>query len=196
MLGIPKSPLIAQLERQCSRSVVSTLKTQKRTLMLPHVSSKNQRLGVKRVFVPRSMRKGLKDDKKPSSQWAHSVPLSPQEMDNATLVTLASLGEHDACKEILIRHIMDVDRVDYDKATVKFVEISKKNMQGTWILNLPYKIGIVTAVGAALASFPLCFDLGTAGWFNKYYVTTDVPEPRDLETWLEVGSWTWNVRIL
>ena len=24
------------------------------------------------------------------------------------------------------------------------------------------------------------------------YVTADVPEPKDLETWLEVGAWTWN----
>ena len=24
------------------------------------------------------------------------------------------------------------------------------------------------------------------------YVTADFPEPKDLETWLEVGSWSWN----
>eukprot|EP00980_Cylindrotheca_fusiformis_P012932 scaffold3235_cov83-Cylindrotheca_fusiformis.AAC.3 len=29
-------------------------------------------------------------------------------------------------------------------------------------------------------------------WFNDLYVTTDIPEPRDLETRLEVGAWTWN----
>ncbi len=35
------------------------------------------------------------------------------------------------------------------------------------------------------------FDLNTALWFNEYFVTADVAEPADLETWLEVGSWTW-----
>jgi hypothetical protein len=28
--------------------------------------------------------------------------------------------------------------------------------------------------------------------FNEAFVTTDVPEPEDLETVLEVGSWSWN----
>lgn len=36
------------------------------------------------------------------------------------------------------------------------------------------------------------FDLTTAEIFNKAFVTADVPEPKDLETMLEVGSWTWN----
>ena len=38
----------------------------------------------------------------------------------------------------------------------------------------------------------MCFDLHTTLWFNEGYVTTDVPEAKDLETWLEVGSWSWN----
>ena len=28
--------------------------------------------------------------------------------------------------------------------------------------------------------------------FNAAFVTTDIPEPKDLETMLEIGSWTWN----
>lgn len=28
-------------------------------------------------------------------------------------------------------------------------------------------------------------------WFNEHFVTADVPEPKDLETWLEVGSFAW-----
>ena len=34
--------------------------------------------------------------------------------------------------------------------------------------------------------------LSTAEAFNTAYVTTDHPRAEDLETWLEVGSWTWN----
>jgi hypothetical protein len=28
--------------------------------------------------------------------------------------------------------------------------------------------------------------------FNEHFVTTDVPEAKDLETVFEVGSWSWN----
>jgi len=147
---------------------------------------------MKRMYMPRSMRKGLKEDKKPTATVASALPLSYQEMDNSTLVTLGNLGEHGACREILKRHIMDVDSCDYDTAVAKYQEIGKKNLEGTLLLNLPYKIGIAGALVAAFGSFPMVFDLGTASWFNELYVTTDIPEARDLETPLEVGAWTWN----
>ncbi len=57
---------------------------------------------------------------------------------------------------------------------------------------LPYKIGFVSSVTLAVASIPLCFHLNTVLWFNEHYVTADVAEPKDLETWLEVGSWAWS----
>ena len=41
------------------------------------------------------------------------------------------------------------------------------------------------------ASLPMVFDLNTALWFNEYFVTADVAEPEDLETWLEVGAHEW-----
>jgi hypothetical protein len=41
-------------------------------------------------------------------------------------------------------------------------------------------------------SIPMIFHLDTVLWFNDYYVTSDVPEAKDLETPLEVGSWAWN----
>jgi hypothetical protein len=58
------------------------------------------------------------------------------------------------------------------------------------ILTIPYKVGIVGGMAAAVATVPLCFDLNTALWFNECYVTTDVPEGKDLETWLEVRCLT------
>ena len=51
-------------------------------------------------------------------------------------------------------------------------------------------IGINAAYVAAWASIPLVFSLQTAKKFNEVAVTTDVPEPADLNTMLEVGSWT------
>jgi len=44
-------------------------------------------------------------------------------------------------------------------------------------------VGIAGATVAAFATFPLCFDLNTAMWFNDNFVTADVAEPEDLETW-------------
>ena len=79
-----------------------------------------------------------------------------------------------------------VEKISYDVASAKFQEIADKNAQGVILLSLPYQIGIGMGVTAAFASIPLVFDLSTAEWFNKLYVTTDVPEPEDLETMLEV----------
>lgn len=94
---------------------------------------------------------------------------------------------------MVIRDIMCKDRISYDEATNDvFKEIEKKNGEFKFALSLPYQIGIGMALTAGLASIPLVFDLHTAEWFNTHFVTTDVPEPEDLETMLEVGSWTWN----
>merc|ERR1719498_1951380 len=56
----------------------------------------------------------------------------------------------------------------------------------------PYRAAIATSVFAGFASFPLCFHLDTVMWFNDAYVTADHAEAKDLETALEVGSWSWN----
>ena len=70
--------------------------------------------------------------------------------------------------------------------------MAKANHSGMFLLTLPYKLGIAGGFAVAAATIPLCFSLDTALWFNEAFVTTDVPEDADLETWLEVGSWTWN----
>ena len=129
---------------------------------------------------------------KPTMETAKAMPLSVQEMKNEEVIILGAMGNSSACKEILRRHIMDVDKVSYETASEKFEEIAAENRKGMWLLSLPYKIGITVAVSAAACSFPLVFDLDTVSWFNENYVTADVPEPKDLETPLEVGSWSWN----
>ena len=173
MLSLLKSPMVAQAERMA----LASFRSQTRTLMVPHVSERERKRGTKRVFIPRSARAVAKGSKikTPSMVDAKAVPLSFQEMENSTLATLANLGEHDACKEMLKRHIMDVDSCSYEDATAKYREIAKKNLEGAWILSLPYRIGIATALIAGFGSIPMVFDLNTAQWFNEYYVTTDVP---------------------
>lgn len=113
-------------------------------------------------------------------------------MDNDALVVLGRMGIHGANKEILKRHIMAVDQVSYDTAEITYAKISEANKDYMFMLALPYQIGIVTAVTMGVLSLPMVFHYGTAEWFNQSYVTTDVPDEKDLETYLEVGSWTWN----
>merc|ERR1712046_154891 len=38
----------------------------------------------------------------------------------------------------------------------------------------------------------MVFHRDTAVWFDKQYVAMEVPPVADLETWLEVGAWTWS----
>ena len=128
----------------------------------------------------------------PTLDIATAMPLSCREMDNSSLITLSTMKNHDACVEVLKRHIMSVDKASYDQAEQTFFSIAAVNSQGMLLQTIPYKLGITAALTAGLGSIPLCFHLPTIHWFNREYVTTDVPEPADLETWLEVGSWAWN----
>lgn len=123
---------------------------------------------------------------------AVAMPTSVREMDNSTLITLAAMQDHEACSEMLIRHIMTRERSSYESAHTRFQDMKQYHNSGMNFFLLPYQIGVVTAVTAAFSSIPLCFHLPTVHWFNELYVTTDIPEPQDLETWLEVGSWSWN----
>lgn len=87
---------------------------------------------------------------------------------------------------------MHVDKVDWDAAQPRLKEMREYNKENRSLITLPYTVGIVSSVIAGFASFWLVFDLETALAFNTAYVTTDVADPEDLETILEVGAWTWN----
>ena len=84
-----------------------------------------------------------------------------------------------------------VDSVSHEDALEVVRGMARKNAEGQAVSVLPYRIGINAAYVAAWASIPLVFSLQTAKKFNEVAVTTDVPEPADLNTMLEVGSWTW-----
>lgn len=66
------------------------------------------------------------------------------------------------------------------------------NRSGLFLATLPYKIGIASALIAGFGSLPMIFEYNTVLWFNEIYVTSDVPDAKDLETPLEVGSFAWN----
>lgn len=123
---------------------------------------------------------------------ADAMAIDYPEMDNQSLITIAAMENHEARCEVLKRHIMTVDKVSYEKASITFKRIAKENRRFMALAALPYQIGFSVGTLAACASIPMVFDLGTAEWFNHHYVTTEVPEPADLESIMEVGSWTWN----
>lgn len=125
------------------------------------------------------------------AKFAKDLPISIKEMDNTTLITLGALGQVGALEEILKRHIMATDESSYEEASAVFKEIEQSNKKHNWIFEKPYQLGMSIGVVGACASVPLVFDLDTVQWFNENYVTADIPEPKDLETWLEVGSWSW-----
>eukprot|EP00618_Florenciella_parvula_P008116 CAMPEP_0119542782 /NCGR_PEP_ID=MMETSP1344-20130328/53778_1 /TAXON_ID=236787 /ORGANISM="Florenciella parvula, Strain CCMP2471" /LENGTH=260 /DNA_ID=CAMNT_0007587041 /DNA_START=26 /DNA_END=808 /DNA_ORIENTATION=+ len=128
---------------------------------------------------------------KPTLDVAKEMPREYYEMSNKLIVKLSIAGDEDAVAERLTREVMYVDSLDYEAALAKLKAIDDACNAGKTLNDLPYKAGALTAYVAALASIPLCFHLDTCLWFNEGFVTTEVAEAKDLETWLEVGSWSW-----
>jgi hypothetical protein len=129
---------------------------------------------------------------KPTLELAMAMPRDFCDMTNEALCIYAAQGNHEAHRERLLREIMNVDNVSWKDAHKKLEEMEAANKKTMFIATMPYKTGIAVAVIAGVGSLPMVFDLTTALWFNEYFVTADVAEPEDLETWLEVGSWTWS----
>jgi len=114
------------------------------------------------------------------------------EMENEPLVVIAEMRNHGARIEVLRRHIMAVDKINYEKAGVTLDKIMAKNREKLFFFSSPYKIGMFSAIVLGLGAFPMVFSVNTALWFNDIYVTMDVPPPSDLDTFLETGAWSWN----
>ena len=129
--------------------------------------------------------------RKPTIAEAVAMPRAVHEYPSDVLLIMAEAGDWDACKERLIREIMAVDEVEYDEAEEVFQAINRKNSSGTFFAALPYRVGIFTALVCGFGSLPMVFHYETAYSFNDAFVTTEVPPKEDLETWLEVGLWSW-----
>jgi hypothetical protein len=157
----------------------------------PHARGRTQR-----SRRPKSKNNNLVPEEKeqvrlPGLKMAKAMPVSYREMENASLVALGALGEQNACREMLIRHIMAVDEISYDVACWRFLEIEEKNHKNMYLLALPFQIGVGGCLGAGLISIPLVFHLPTVEYFNEHYVTAEHPPLKELETVLEVGGWSW-----
>ena len=112
---------------------------------------------------------------------------------SADLVVKAALHEHaSSVRERLIREVMSVKHINYQRANAIVNDMSHANSSGLPKFKVPFHAGATLGFVACWASLPLVFDYSTALWFNTAFVTTEVPPAEDLETWLEVGAWTWN----
>lgn len=199
MLAVGKTSLLTHLRgnARVSASLGTMGTTSVRSLLVPTTAPENRKGQAVLPVMPTTKRllstSAVRPIRKvPTLEMAKAVPASYSEMNNDQLVTLGALNIYKARREILRRHIMAFDNVEYEEAGITLQKIIEQNKQGMFLMSLPYQIGITAGLSAGLLSIPLVFHLPTAEWFNMYYVTTDVPEPADLETALEVGAWTWN----
>jgi len=142
--------------------------------------------------VTRSFQASTQDLRVPTIEEARELPLRFCELSNETLFCLSEEGNHDACEERLTRNIMATDDVDWMTAKSKLSEIKAHNSSVEWLVTLPYKVGISVAGVTGIGCIPMVFHTDTVKYFNQHYVTTDVPEPQDMETVWEIGSWAWN----
>lgn len=128
---------------------------------------------------------------KPTLEYARQMKTSHSSMTNTDIIHLSSEGDVGARQEALIRNIMSVDSVEHDKASLVLQEILRTNKSLMHGHSIPYVAGLVVTLTAGTVSVPLVFDKTTATWFNDRFVTMDPPAPGEVETILEVGSWTW-----
>ena len=135
---------------------------------------------------------GRFDGSKPTIAYAKSMPCDYSAMRHEQILQLSVDGDFGARREALTRNVMGVDGIEYDEAGKVVDQIWKDNHRLAWIHRVPYQAGFVTAVTGGMISFPLIFSRDITIWFNDNFVTTDVPPPKDLETFLEVSIWSWN----
>ena len=120
------------------------------------------------------------------------MPTTYADYSNHVLLMLSAHGDDQAIRERMVRDVMKVDGVEHTEAEKTVGEIEQAAKSGLAMSRLPYRVGIAAALVAGFGSIPMCFDLHTVLWFNEQYVTMDVEDAKNLETWLEVGSWSWN----
>lgn len=98
----------------------------------------------------------------------------------------------EVAEERLIREIMKKDQCTQDKALEVIKDITVETQKHIKFTLIPYRFSLLLVGTFGIAAVPLVFSRRTALWFNEKYVTMDIPPAGELETWLEVGNWTWN----
>merc|ERR1740124_209893 len=131
-------------------------------------------------------------DGKPTLEYARQMTTSYGAMSNTGIIYLCKEGDRRASMEAVVRNIMVVDSVEYDEASKVLDEMLRFNKNQMHAHIVPYVTGLTAAMTGFVVSWPLVFGKETARWFNDEFVTMDLPAPGEVETVLEVGSWTWS----
>ena len=111
-------------------------------------------------------------------------------MNNDVLLLLAANGDERARTERFVREVMCVDGLTWPEASRRVHDMAEDVSKDHYTQAVSAAMGVAALVLGA-GSVPMVFHRDTALWFGTQHVTADVPEPKDLETWLEVGMWTW-----
>jgi len=88
--------------------------------------------------------------------FVQELRLIPKDMNNESLLIVSYLSDDiEAKQELLARHIMDVDKVNYDEALEKCNEIEQAGRKIMLLHTVPYKIGIAGALITGFGSIPM-----------------------------------------
>ena len=128
-------------------------------------------------------------------EHAKQLPTQWSEMSNNDLLRWCGPdGILGANEERVARHVMAADDLSWEEVQPIIWEMRKflGTERKAFLYNMPYRIGLGTAVGGGIVSVPLIFHKGSVLAFNEACVSMEVPPPSDLDTILEIGSWSWN----
>merc|ERR1712032_23447 len=116
------------------------------------------------------------------------------QLDNDTLAVLALQGDIYARRERLLREIMLVDKVSWDDAHHRLIEMDVFCEQYYWLHTMPYRIGFSLAVVGAIGSCLLVFHKSLSMRYAVDVAGEELPEGvEDISemTTNQVGKWTW-----
>eukprot|EP00551_Chaetoceros_affinis_P002869 CAMPEP_0203638680 /NCGR_PEP_ID=MMETSP0088-20131115/4641_1 /ASSEMBLY_ACC=CAM_ASM_001087 /TAXON_ID=426623 /ORGANISM="Chaetoceros affinis, Strain CCMP159" /LENGTH=278 /DNA_ID=CAMNT_0050493369 /DNA_START=371 /DNA_END=1207 /DNA_ORIENTATION=+ len=132
------------------------------------------------------------NDDRPTVEYAKLMPHGFGGMRHEQILQLCVEGSYSARKEAMTRNVMAKDSIGYEEAAKVVTKIIEDNRKGMWSAYLPYHFGMGISLFGAGISFPMIFDLNTVQAFNDRFVTAELPDLKDLETFLEVGSCSWS----
>ena len=92
----------------------------------------------------------------------------------------------------MVREVMFVDSLDWTAATERVTDIAKDLQKGDITPTVANRVRVYGLIAASMISVPMVFDYNCALWFNELFVHFSPPPEAELETWLEVGAWSWS----
>ena len=98
---------------------------------------------------------------------------------------------HDVHQERLIREIMVVDEVEYDRAAEAMREIFRYNIDQSRYLMVPFQAGLALCAVSGVLSVPLVFNYSAATAFASYVgASPEAPIPPGAVA-ADIGTWTY-----